>query len=423
MSVWIADRRRERIEDLTDLSLGVACVVGIAVALVSLVQESQDVGARGEISLEPIGRLSVAVSQVRRRAVSSLVWRDVSTGAPIYDGDTMFVPPLAYARVTLDDGSELVLDPESLTVIEKSSDDSGLRVSVARGTVSGLSAGPGAVTVRAGSVRAVLGDDAQARLSVNGEEVAIDVLAGAGEVDASGEKFVLTPETGLRVNEEGARTVRYPAILTAPSANARIGVAAAVRGIELRWSGELVDAELWLASDRQFRDVVRRPATAEAATLSLTRPGRYFWKVVDANGSDASAVARFWIVPPEPPKLLSPVSDFTVQAASDGTLRLGWSAVNGAGRYRVELVDVSDQELDERRDLLTLPKPQTSVWTRETAERRVYVPLSLAAGKYRWRVVPIGGESGRPSPYRSLRLTEAELLQAPEVLDPSVVVE
>lgn len=423
MTAWARDHRRERIEDLTDLAIAIACALGIVIALGSLFYESRDVGVRGEAASDPIGRVTVALAQVRRRAANSLVWRDVSTGARVYDGDTMFVPPLAYARVTLDDGSELVLDPESLTVVEKRGAAAGLRVQVARGTVSGRSARPGAVTVRAGTVEAALGEGAVARLSVLGDEVEVDLLSGAGEVATGKGTMTLTPATGLRVDASGATTVSYPVELTSPRADARIDRAAAQRGVELTWSGRLDGGELWLSNDRSFREVTKRTAAKGSVTLSLARPGRYYWKVVGADGRDVSPVARFWVVPPEPPQLLSPASDFAVRTGREGGVRLEWSPVNGATRYRVEVVDVSDRDLDERRDLLTLPEPWVRAWSQETSQERAYVPSSLAPGKYRWRVVPLGSESGRPSAHRSLRITETEVLQAPEVLDSSVVVE
>ncbi|MEM6734251.1 MAG: hypothetical protein AAF658_21990, partial [Myxococcota bacterium] len=332
---------REKVERATDSTILLLCLLGIGLASFALVRRADTGFGSRNVLAPPIGRLTVAVEQLRRRPQSSLVWRDVTVGATIYDRDTVFVPPLAYGRITFDDGTEIVLDAESLTVIERGEAPGDLEILLQKGALSGLSGGGGKVRVVAGSTEAELSNGARARLSMDAASVSIDVAGGEATIRAGGRQHALGTGEVARIENGALEAAKMPVILTRPRASERVTATEARQGIAFEWQGEVRGAlEIVVSKDRRFQTSRRVEGASSGTTMVLEQPGRYYWKLVDSSGESVSRVSRFWVVPLQPTRLVRPRTDATFTVEEKGVTRLQWMPVASASEYRVEVFDV-----------------------------------------------------------------------------------
>ncbi len=390
--------------DRDGLIAAVALVSGVA-ASVLLVWDPQ--AAHGsEVDGRVVATLSFSSADVQRRPANRLGWDALGRGDLVHELDALFVPPGVEARVTFKDGTQLELDERSLVVIDASR--SGRRnVSIRQGSVEG-SAGAAGLALTTPRGVAQLSPQSQAIVEVNADSVAMAVTKGDGKL---GETALADGERG-NLNAAGTQSLgKWPVVLAEPARSQRRFFRGEPPPITVSWQGATSDARLQVARDRGFAFVLEERAAGDGSYTFRGGAGVFWWRVVDDAGQSLSESRRFTVLEDVPPVLVSP-RDGEVLLSNDKQLAVfSWVGVRGVSRYKLELS--------------TAASFNSVAWEREVEGAQLRTPLTLAEGRWYWRVRTIDDERGEsgPAAARAFRLVHSALPEAPELLNPEIEVE
>ncbi|MBS1154075.1 MAG: sigma factor regulatory protein FecR [Myxococcaceae bacterium] len=205
---------------------------------------------------------------------------------------------------------------------------------------------------------------------------------------------------------------QWPVTLVEPARNQRRFFRDQAPAVTFRWQPAPEEARLQIARDRGFAFVLEERSGAEGTfVLGKGGAGVFWWRLVDEEGEPVSEARRFTVLEDVPPTLLSPREGEVMLSDEKNLTVFSWVGVRGVSRYKLELSDA--------------PNFATLAWEREVEGSQLRTPLTLAEGRWFWRVRTIAeerGESG-PSAPRAFRLIHRALPQAPELLNPEIEVE
>ncbi|HOT44234.1 MAG TPA: FecR domain-containing protein [Spirochaetota bacterium] len=172
------------------------------------------------------------------------------------------------------------------------------------------------------------------------------------------------------------------------------------------WQGsrDFTGYDFRIARDREFKNIIYQKKIGvnyHKPKLALAK-GTYYWSVsgVTAAGvsSPRSPQRAFAVVGAQPPGLLGPDADASVNAIGMKTMTFRWSGVGGAQRYRFELS--RDREFKKLVRSDTVPEASHSV------------PMP-APGVYFWRVRLVDEDGGAVSASAVRRFTVSEMIGSP----------
>ncbi len=328
-------------------------------------------GSRGEA--KPVGEVEYKYHQVQRKYSDRMIWEDVESRSPIYAYDWVMTKDKSDARITLNNGMKVDMDPESMVEIDETRDGVGL--TLRDGTIRADSRGSKSGTITAADGTKIDLDKASAQITSDGNGVSVDVKegnatlknrdqqtkVGAGEIGNSSQKGVTKEKTSITLKSPGQGTVlEDPGKPVEFSFGAPAGAESCV--IELGGAGK-----------------PRRTITVRGASHSeKLADGSYQWRVVcRVNGSvAASSWGAFRMRPQQNFALLAPAPGQVVTANNAENLRLAWRS---SGPVHV---DVSQNETFS-----------PGVYATDTSGQSALVK-NLKPGKYYWRVYRAGDKTG-----------------------------
>ncbi len=362
--------------------LSAACLLGLALVSWLLTLETP---SRADAGAVAIGKLSHSQSAIRRRPPKTLGWDVLTLGDAAYENDTLFVPPGTDAVITLNDGTSLALEENSLLVLGNKDDAAALTLT--RGAVTS-SNGERGTRVSLGSDEARIAPGSRVRVSAN---QGIDVFAGnlslGGKTIEQGQSGSL--ETGF---------TRQRGSLIAPAPGDRLYSRTVAfqyktsEALRVQVSRDASFAKFELAGD----------------VYTATSFGTRYWRLVDAAGKPASMTSYFVMLEDVAPALLTPRDhEYLVAKKTSDALFFAWTETDGAAAYLFQVAAEED-------------------FSRVVLEKHVRAPglaaTELDEGIWFWRVHAVH-EDGTRSPAsapRSFRLTRKPLPHAPELFDPEL---
>lgn len=359
-----------------------------------------------------VAQVEAATGASKLRPSATLLWRGLSAGMDVHDGDSVFVPPGAEATLRFIDGTELSVDERSLVVVEPP--HGGHRaVTLRQGSLSGRAGDTGLVlSTPAGEAR--LDARSEARVELTGSELEVAVKKGGAQVKPSkgGEVKVASGQRAA-ADQGGARALAaWPVTLTAPEAHLRRFFHGVPAALELTWSGAVPDgARVQVARDRLFAFVEHDAPAAEGRfELEAPRPGVSWWRVVDDAGRPVSEARRFSLVEDVAPATMFPREGEVVLAPKGSQVAFSWTSLPGVTSFLVELSPSREFE----------PITVSEAAKGNTAR----LTLSLEEGTWYWRVRASreGGDPGAPSEASRFRLIHKGIPEAPELLTPQIEV-
>ncbi len=393
-----------------DLGLTAATLLALAgtgqLVLLELGRAPARLAERGAV----VGHAAELVGAVRRRHAEGLNWEGLGAGAPLYCGDGLFVPEEGALAVTLADGSRLAVGANSLVIIDRPVEvsDPAPMVELRRGSLSGTAAG--ALQVRSGAGALRLGRGSRATLTRRGDAADVAVEAGQVTVSTSAGEVALGAQEGLAL--DGDRVTareRFVVTLTAPAPEAVLYTARPTTAVAFAWQGLAAGLRLELSADGEPAAGLRRqPIDGMAAEVDALGPGRYSWRLVDADGRARSATRSFVVVLDHPPVPVRPVADETILFPDGTQVSFFWTAIPGTAAYELELA-------------------RDPTFGAVAHRARVNEPLyllrdRLGEGVYHWRV-RVAPSPERAPPWSTpvaIRLVVEPLLPAPALLNSEV---
>jgi hypothetical protein len=356
----------------------------------------------------PIGELVERRAAVMLQNEGELVWESARDNQTLYRRQSVLTPQGGKAEIAFLDGTGLMVDENSLIVLEKTpSDDSSaytrIVVRLLRGTLHKSSprkssdllrklGGPVGKTpeieIESGGTRIELTPASEftltsspeasgnARLTVRAGDIKVEAKGGASLTVKPGEEATL-PAPGSAAAPEAKK---LPFNLLSPKIGQTIEATGASRPVRFRWNATREAAagraqEVEVSRDPDFKSDVTRARIPSAepplqyveinVTLpSVAEPAQWHWRVRAAaiSGADAgelSGTQSFWTRPPEVPRPRYPAE--RARTALGATVDFAWDPIQGATGYDLEISGVEPQRAaDSFAQVSTLPLGQAS---------------------------------------------------------------
>ncbi|WGK70145.1 FecR family protein [Candidatus Haliotispira prima] len=359
---------------------------------------------------EPVAKLSFRERRVERKVGGEVVWSSIGAPDRIYNYDSIRTEEGSQARISLDNGTKLVLNDSSLATIII--DENKLSLNLAKGKLSLISA-PGDVPVEVesavGTLKIESGGSASVAWGENGLQV--DVLEGSAIFESSkGEEkgqTVLAQNQSLRQQgDEEVRVEETPFQVLSPEP----------ASLELMFSETLPIRFQWISNKFRASNIEIAPSVDFSQGLQIfsvtvpgvfqteLRPGTWYWRI--SSEQNKSPVATFSLVKGRKPDPLAPeqyrVFSFVENPPS---IYLQWQDSANATSYNVEI--------------FTAEQPETPIRSISTQNSSISVTQGLAEGDYLWEVEGVipafqTRVKGNRSSFRIVKL-QLENLSKPEI--------
>lgn len=354
-----------------DFFLALAALAAAALCAAMLQAPSFDTRVTVSNDSPAIASLQFAVSEVRRRPAGSLVWFELDAGDPVFELDSIFVPPRASASFSMKDGSRLEVEENSLVVLERPGQD-GVQVALKKGSLSG-SSGHQPLSIQSTGAVTKVARGGQVRVKVKNERVSeVQSLGGDVQVSTPAGRTSLPANTVSLVGGQGLALAPQPfaVLLQEPPRDTRRYYQGALPIMALRWERPSAQGlTIEVAQDTDFQSVLKTfPAEAGEGSLALPA-GRYWWRAVDAAGAPQSEARALTVVEDVPPLLASPRDR---EPFADRPIQFTWSEVPGVTSYELQIA--ADPEFRQLVHTETVEGTQLR-WSKQVPE-----------GLYHWRV-------------------------------------
>lgn len=326
-------------------------------------------GAAGDA--KPVGFVEYKYHQVQRKFSDRMLWEDVESKSPIYAFDWVMTKDKSDARITLNNGMKVDMDPESMVEIDESRDGVGL--TLRDGTIRADTRGGKKGSITAADGTKIDLDKADAQITAGSQGVSVDVKSGNATVKSQGkESQIGAGEIGSVTNGAIARE-KTSVILKSPAQGAVIEDASKPVEFAFEAPAGSTDCTIQLKSEKN-----RRNLKTSGGTLKTTvSDGSYQWRVsCTQNGQSVSSSAgAFRVRPAASFALVAPERGQLIPANQAENLVLRW---RGGGKVKVDVSQNAD---------FSSAAKSVEVDGEDLSVR------NLKPGKYYWRVAPLRDKS------------------------------
>jgi hypothetical protein len=153
-----------------------------------------------KLSETPVGIISYKYNGVQRRFSDRLMWSQLQTESPVYNGDIIRTAPLSDAIVTFQDENSINLAENCLIQIFYG--PTGARIELSGGTLSATAASGGLV-IASGNREITLNAGTTVTANAAGTDVDIQVTGGTVTLNAGGNTQTIEAGTAVTVSEDG----------------------------------------------------------------------------------------------------------------------------------------------------------------------------------------------------------------------------
>lgn len=379
-----------------------------------------------------IGRIVELHNDVRHKANRAFQWRTLRAERDLHWGDGVFTGKDSSARILLDDGTEIVLQENSMVIFTPKQNE--LLLDLRFGQLTGSLSGGRNLQLASGSdLLNLSGPNAKIEVSnLSGSSLSIRVLEGkiatrdsrqivqtleagrvaqVADIAALSENQIQLPEGALPKDRKPAEIRPAWKKSGLPTEGQPVldeeGDLIQPATFNLIWD-EMQDQggfELEIASDPDFKNLVsKQKVKTTAFTLTLDKPGPYFARVRPELGSQDSwsAVHSFTVKAPEMPLLPAPQikrKNFLLDGVQASVAKVEWQKIPAAAEYEIEVS--RDPDFTEPQ------KTRSKVTSFDYTERM--------AGSTFVRIIPLTarGRTGRPS-----EIVQIQVAGQPPAIEP-----
>ncbi len=401
------------------VDLAVSAVVVLLSGALVFLYSSDVYGVRARKDGVRIGSVEFRKNVSTKRAADDPRWERIGDASAVYDGDTIRTGGLAETRIRLTDGTVITVYENSMVRLDLTKESQSFELS--GGTVHVEGGDESSATkrvIKTANSTVTLAPNSGASLSLNEEGLSLGVSSGTATLaSASGAVAEVASNEEARLGPAAAAPEVIARELTAdsPAEGSRFLALGDSAGGAVSFSGTApggtAAVSLEVSRGGEFgASALRVPAERFAdGTLSATAKlagGDWTWRFVAADGG-LSPSRRLSLAVSGPPDLRWPRDgDEVTYRSSVPPIRFDWASVPEAASYTLQL----------SRDGSTIEREAVSRGTTATV-------TDLAAGDWRWRVVPVYSipalSDPVPSPFRVLTVRESPAMEAPVPVSPA----
>lgn len=326
-----------------------------------------------------VGEVHYKYHVVQRRFVDRLIWEDVDPLTQVYLYDSILTQNKSDAVITLDNGFQLDLDPNSMVEIDIVEDKVG--IALKRGVVRAKGSGEETMLrMQDGSVLKM--KNSEARISTTREGSEIDVIKGkvtlvSPESEQGRQKQKLKQGDFVEVRSDGTLNKSKNVFEEISPEAGRTFRTRDKAGVQLAWKTsedfEFDETHVIVSESPDFSQPLRINAEKNPLTLEMS-PGTYYWRIegTDKEGKKYTSPSRtLRIYEQEEMRVFSPQDGEEVYEGEGTTF--SWQESENNSLFDFTLAE--DPEMKEE------------IMRRRVAQNRVHLD-GLEPGRYYWKIVP-----------------------------------
>jgi len=321
-------------------------------------------GARGDG--KPVGEVEYKYHRVQRKYSDRMLWEDVEPKTPVYAYDWVMTREKSDARIALNNGIKVDMDPETMVEIDETREGVGLTLRDGTIRADTRDARQGTITAADGTRIDLARGEAQ--ISTDGQAVSVDVKEGSATLHTGGRETRAQAGEVINKTQSGMTKARTVIKLISPQQDIVLDDPGRPVDFAFEAPSGSDDCKIHLNTGNKTERLVRvKAGTTHTEKLA---DGTYYWRVTCqvAGEGVSSATGVFRIRPAPTFALLAPLAGEVVPANSAETLALRWRS---QGSVKVELADN--------------PAFTPVLRSTETGSGSFPVP-NLKPGRYWWRV-------------------------------------
>lgn len=347
---------------------------------------------------KPLAFVGKVSEEIQRRPATRLLWQEVSTGEPLFNGEAIRTSEKGEVRIQFADSSRyLDLEPESLIVIQRSKGEIALDLMEGSLFVAAApegSAGSETSLVLNSSSGKVDLSQASASLSKSGSnQVDVQVLKGSASIkDKNGQDKIISSGSGGALGSNGLQSQKVDLQILSP-------VPGKISYIDpddketmsFQWKGFApgLKVSLYTGANRKSLKEWTAVSSVTANSLKTTLPlGKPYWKLVAKDPQTLKIVAESPVYRSEVQARYAPTVVFPLAEAkipvSKGPFDMTFKWQKGDETSQVVLEIAKDPSLKQ--------KVATQSFTTEES----FTLSDLAPGEYYWRMSSYYAGSEKP---------------------------
>ncbi|MES0489011.1 MAG: FecR domain-containing protein [Leptospirales bacterium] len=236
---------------------------------------------------ESIGKLSFKRFQVLRKYEERVVWEDIDKNEDVYSKDSILTKESSDAKLTLNNGVEFELSPNSMIIVENYDDTAALKIKSGRVKTTGVKGEKAYLMTDKGEAFDVGEADASVAVTENGD-TEVSVKKGSVRfIDESGkEERVKKGEKLTTDKNKKKKIVKIEILLKKPKDSRVVLTSTAQTSLTFTWKAPkgYSGGNFVLADNPSFKN---RKTIAVGKTVSRIvplEPGSWYWKVTGKNG-------------------------------------------------------------------------------------------------------------------------------------------
>lgn len=361
---------------------------------------------------EKVAVLSYKRKTAQRKYESQVIWGDLEQENALYNRDTIRTSGDSEVEITLNDGTKIHLDENSMIILNISGEN--VNINYAYGSVRANRSstggdGGGEVQIITQDQKSIKITDSDVKLSqTDGKDVNVTVNRGTASVTADGKEQSIKKDELAVLSSDAVKLQNLTLKPIKPKDNTKFFTTGDSMSTSFAWETpeKKMPVTLEISALSNFEDIISSQTT-EASDANVSLPvGNYYWRLISKDKKESSTVNKFRITHTEPLSFSSPKSGATIHYKKNEPLvNFTWNKNSFASSYNLEISNNPE-----------FSNP-TVIETRVNAISR-----QLQEGKYWFRLKTVSQfpEAEVSSTVENFSVARLEKLPAPELMEPAL---
>ena len=358
---------------------------------------------------EEIGLIMFKKNTAQRKYSGRAVWENIDTAAPVYSNDTLRTSTDSEAVVLMNDGTEIVLQDNSLIVLEWNENEK--NIEFLGGNISAKSKNEETAGVKIKSADTVISLD-DASINLQGTEGNLDLSVMEGNIGLAKGKVTQEVKANQKaLLSKGSDDFMINEIMIRPDTpedNMYFLTFDSKKTINFRWNflRPVEKPFIRISRDMDFENIVIDENVEDVFFMRKElSEGTYYWQLYSSENTDMKGpVRRFVVINDKYPEMLTPSEGIEIKYRKElPKLRFLWNQGIFPEHYLLEISlndDFSENVLSEK------------------VKGNFFFIDTLSEGKYFWRLTPfysIGNigyvKNEKSQPFEIMQTTALEPVQ------------
>ncbi|MBR33391.1 MAG: hypothetical protein CMN77_18985 [Spirochaetaceae bacterium] len=348
---------------------------------------------------QQVGILTFKRRTAERKYSGTTLWQGMEASVAVYNMDSIRTANDSEATITLNDGTKIALEDNTMIVLNFTSDQPA--IDFGYGSMQAEASGDSDLEIKSGDSTISL-SDSEARISGKEDDLELQVQKGEAKLTRGNEEKTVGENETAGLDGNQVKVEKNPLTLVSPADQSRFFTNQSRQAVNFQWQSEGA-VTLQVASDRGFASIVAQAPRNGGDASAAIGPGIYYWRVI--KDGKASPVRRFAVYQQQAPVLQMPLggSQFTYRD-SPPPVQFLWSRLDGVTSYRIVVSqnqNLSNPIISEQLVVNSITK-------------------NLGPGTYYWQIQPVSSTEGSVSSsgVGSFSVSQKENIAAPIPLSP-----